>query len=61
MVFHCLYKLAINKKPGKRKVIIFVKVFYVVFLLHCFRNFVHKTRAKVVNKEDVTAGEMTST
>ena len=36
-------------------------VFYVVFLFAFFKNFVCKTKAKSVNKENVTLVEITGT
>ena len=55
MLFRYLYKLVIHEKPGEKS-----KVLYVVFLF-TFKNFVHKTRAKFVPKENGTVIKVTST
>ena len=53
------FKLAINIKQGKSNKI-FVKVLHVVFVFMFFKNFVRRTRAIFVNKENVTVVEITS-
>ena len=60
MLFCYLYKLAISIKYSQKSKI-FDKVLYFAFLFTFFKNFVPKTRAKFVNKENLPVVKVTST